>query len=107
MREACEEVGRALAIEPWLDRVPALVRAAPALASGRWVLTDDTGSLPLDDASPSVTAGLPVLLAVSAGRAVDLTVEWTPTGLVPLTVFGDGAAVDIGPRADPSFVGAA
>ena len=46
-------------IEPWLDRVPALVRAAPAIASGRWVLTDDTGSLPLDDASPSVMSGLP------------------------------------------------
>ena len=54
-------------------------------------------------------SGLPVLLAVSAGGPVDLTVEWTPTGLVPLTVFGDGdgVAVDIGPRADPSFVGAA
>ena len=107
--DLCEEVGRALADEPWLDRVPALVRAAPARSAGRWVLTDDTGSLPLDDASPSVMSGLPVLLAVSAGGPVDLTVEWTPTGLVPLTVFGDGdgVAVDIGPRADPSFVGAA
>ena len=105
--EVCGEVGRALAAEPWLDRVPALVRAAPARSGGRWVLTDDTGSLPLDDASHSVLSGLPVLLAMSAGRAVDLAVEWTPTGLVPLTVFGERAAVDIGPRADPSFVGAA
>ena len=96
-----------MAAEPWLDRVPALVRAAPAKSGGRWVLTDDTGSLPLDDASHSVMSGLPVLLAMSAGRAVDLAVEWTPTGLVPLTVFGERAAVDIGPRADPSFVGAA
>ena len=96
-----------LAAEPWLDRVPALVRAAPATSAGRWVLTDDSGSLPLDEASRSVMSGLPVLLAVSAGGPVDLAVEWTPTGLVPLTVFGDGTAVDIGPRADPSFVGAA
>ena len=109
--EACGEVGRSLAIEPWLDRVPVLVRAAPTMAAGRWVLTDHTGSLPLDDAAQSVLTGLPTLLAVSAGEAVDLAVEWTPTGLVPLTVFrtadGSGSAIDIGPRADPSFVGSA
>ena len=105
--EACGEVGRALATEPWLDRVPVLVRAAPTMSAGRWVLTDDTGSLPLDDASRSVRSGLPMLLAVSAAAPVDLAVEWTPTGLVPLTVFGERGAIDVGPRADPSFVGAA
>ena len=43
--EACAAVGAALAAEPWLDRVPVTVAAAPTFADGRWVLTDATGSL--------------------------------------------------------------
>ena len=35
------------------------------------------------------------------------TVEWTPRGLVPLTLHLDDRALDIGPRADPGFVSAA
>lgn len=101
--EACEQIGSALAVEPWLDRYPVCVHAAPARAGGRWVLTDDHGALPLVDG----TQGLAALLACSAGRAVHLTAEWTPLGIVPLTVHLPDRAVDIGPVADPSFVGAA
>ena len=100
---ACSEIGTMLAAEPWLDRVPVTVRAAPTPIDGdRWALTDDDGSLPL---LPG--ADLASLLAVSAGTDVDLTCEWTPHGLVPLTVHLPDRSIDIGPRADASFVGAA
>ena len=101
VREACAEVGAALALEPWLDRYPVCVSAAPARVEGRWVLTDHDGSLPLAEGTPGVAA----LLACSEGRPVAVTAEWTPLGVVPLTVHLADRAVDIGPVADASFVG--
>jgi hypothetical protein len=101
--QACAEVGRALAAEPWLERYPMCVIAAPTRAAGRWLLTDATGSLPLVDG----TTGVGTLLACSAGRPVTLTAEWTAGGVVPLTVHLVDRAVDIGPVADPSFLGVA
>ncbi len=100
--EACAQIGRSLAAEPWLERYPLCVTAAPTRADGRWLLTDATGSLPLVDG-----ASVGTLLACSAGRPVVLTAEWTAAGLVPLTVHLADRAVDIGPVADPSFVGVA
>jgi hypothetical protein len=100
--EGCAEIGRALAGEPWLERYPLCVLAAPTRVEGRWVLTDSTGSLPLVD-----SASVGTLLACSAGRPVVVTAEWTVAGLVPLTVHLDDRAVDIGPLADASFVGVA
>jgi hypothetical protein len=97
--EACAEVGRALASEPWLERYPLCVMAAPTRADGRWLLTDATGSLPLVERASAGT-----LLSCSAGRPVVVTAEWTAAGLVPLTVHLEDRAVDIGPVADPSFV---
>ena len=41
------------------------------------------------------------------GRPVTVTAEWTVAGVVPLTVHLVDRAVDIGPVADPSFVGVA
>ncbi len=101
--EACTQVGRALAAEPWLERYPICVVAAPTRVAGRWLLTDSTGSLPLVDGA----TGVGTLLACSAGRPATLTAEWTAAGLVPLTVHLADRAVDIGPVADPSFVGVA
>jgi hypothetical protein len=99
---ACTELGDALAREPWLDRHPLCVRAAPARLGDRWVLTDADGSLPLAEGTPGVAA----LLACSEGRPVCITAEWTPLGVVPLTLHLPDRAVDIGPVADESFVGA-
>jgi hypothetical protein len=99
---ACAEVGEALAREPWLDRHPLCVLAAPARLGDRWVLTDAQGSLPLADGAPGVAA----LLACSEGRAVPITAEWTPLGVVPLAVHLADRSIDIGPVADESFVGA-
>ena len=101
--EACAEIGTALAAEPWADRVPTTLVAAPALDAGRWVLTDDSGSIAMAPDPP----GLPTLLAASGGRPVVVTVEWTVDGAVPLTVHLGDRALDVGPRADPSFVSAA
>jgi hypothetical protein len=100
--EACAQVGRALAAEPWLERYPVCVLAAPTRAAGRWLLTDSTGSMPLIDGTIVGT-----LLACSAGRPTLITAEWTAAGLVPLTVHLADRAIDIGPVADSSFVKAA
>ena len=76
--------------------------AAPARVGARWVLTDGSGSLPLVDGA----TGVGTLLACSQGREGAVSAEWTPRGLVPLTVHLADRAIDIGPVADPSFVGA-
>ena len=101
--EACASIGIAVAAEPWLERYPATVRAMPSVIDGHWALTDGTGSLPLI----GDTRGLATLLAASAGPAVDITIEWTPHGVQPLTVHLADRTLDVGPRADPSFVGVA
>ena len=95
----CAEIGRALASEPWLERYPICVLAAPTRDGGRWLLTDSTGSLPLVEAAVVGT-----LLACTAGRPTPITAEWTAAGLVPLTVHLPDRAVDIGPVAEASFV---
>ena len=99
----CDHVGTALAVEPWADRVACTVLAAPTLAGNRWVLTDETGSLALAADAP----GLATVVAASGGRPVPMTVEWTVDGVVPLSVHLTDRVLDVGPRADPSFVSAA
>jgi hypothetical protein len=101
--DACDEIGRAMVIEPWTDHLPATVRATVTRDGGRWVLGDDTGSLPVAREAP----GLAVLLGAAAGATIDVTVEWTADGFVPLTVHLGDRVLDVGPRADLSFVSAA
>ena len=99
-----------LVAEPWLERAPATVRAAITSAAGGWALTDSTGSLPLlAGAGPNGGPGdgATTLLALSAGEPLDITIEWTPKGVVPLAVHLEHTSVDIGPRAEASFVQAA
>ena len=100
---ACHEIGLLLAAEPWLDRIPFTVTAAVAADGPRFSLADAGGTLPL------LAAGRPLatLLAVAGGGTFDVTCEWTPHGVVPLTVHSDDRSIDIGPRADESFVSAA
>jgi hypothetical protein len=100
---ACDEVGRMLTNEPWLDRVPFTVDASIAVDGTRFALTDDGGALPLIAGGRS----LATLLAVAGGGSVEVTCEWTPHGVVPLTVHLADRSIDIGPRADDSFVSAA
>jgi len=116
--EATDEIGRMLVAEPWLDRVPTSVTAAVVRSQGGWFVGDDTGALPILPTTAVLGAGdrrigraatdpVTMLLALSGGGPVDLTLEWTPHGVVPLAVHLDQRTVDIGPRADTSFVGAA
>jgi hypothetical protein len=100
--EACAAIGEAYIAEPWVERTPVCLVAAPTKVGQRWVLTDRTGSLPL--AVRSGDDGLAMLLACSGGRPVLLTCEWTAGGLVPLTVHLADRTVDIGPIADSGFV---
>jgi len=105
---ACDELGVMLATEPWLDCLPVTVRASLTRSGSRWVLTDDTGSLPMiESAHSDAGSGIATLLAVSGGGPVDMTVEWTPHGVLPLTIHLADRSIDIGPRADDSFVSAA
>jgi hypothetical protein len=101
LADACDRIGRVVADEPWLERYPAIVRAAPTVHDRRWVLTDHTGSLPLIGPKRA----LATLLAASAGAPVIVTIEWTPWGVQPLALHLPDRTIDVGPRADPSFVG--
>jgi hypothetical protein len=101
--EACDAIGSAVAAEPWLERFPATVHAAPSVADGRWVLTDATGSLPL----VGDTGALATTLAATSGAPLPITIEWTPHGVQPLTLHLPDRVIDVGPRADPTFVRAA
>jgi hypothetical protein len=103
---ACALVGAVLAAEPWLERVPAVVTAAVTRSAGAWLLTDDIGSLPIAPESARSDA-VATLLAASAGAPLTIAVEWTARGFLPITVFLDDRIIDVGPRADPSFVSAA
>ena len=100
---ACHQLGDVLAAEPWAEHVALTVRAALTRSGGRWVLADEHGALGCC-AGPRALAAV---LCESGGRPADMTVEWTPAGLIPLTVHLDDRVVDVGPLADPSFVDAA
>ncbi len=101
--EACDEIGSAIAAEPWLERFPATVRATSTIVDGRWVLGDQTGCLALLGSVRAVGT----LAAATAGAQVTLTIEWTPHGVTPLTLHLPDRTLDVGPRADSSFIGAA
>ena len=102
----CELVGGVLAGEPWLERVPAIVRSTITRGDSEWLLSDDEGSLVIAPESARSDA-VATLLAATGGTPATVAVEWTPRGVVPLTVFLADRTIDIGPRADPSFVSAA
>jgi hypothetical protein len=80
----------ALAEDPWLTTWPALVSGTVTLTADQWHLVDHTGTaLPLLNEDVSLWS----LLAVSAGTPVTVAGEWTPDGLLPLTVWHHNQAV--------------
>jgi hypothetical protein len=86
VEQAVGQVGRCVAAEPWIERVPLCARATPApTGDGRWSLVDDTGAMAI---VPGF-ARLPELVSVSGGRPVTVMGEWTPDGVVPLTVWAE------------------
>jgi hypothetical protein len=94
---ACADIGRALADEPWLERWPVTVRAAPTRDRSRWMLADHTGALPLADSSTG-PSGLPALVALSGGEPLPVTAEWTVDGLLPVAAHAGHRSVDLGPE---------
>ncbi|MEO6124037.1 MAG: SWIM zinc finger family protein [Ilumatobacteraceae bacterium] len=89
---AMQAAGWALAGEPWLERYPLCIVATPApLGNGRWVLADDTGSVPIVSGF-SRTAEI---VAVSGGSPITLVGEWSAEGVLPLTLFAAGQAVPL------------
>ena len=90
--DAVVDAGRALASEPWLERHPVLVQAVPTpLGTGRWVLADHTGAVP-------VVPGfwrLAELVAVSGGRPITLMGELSAEGILPLTLWTDGQVIGL------------
>jgi hypothetical protein len=94
---ACDDIGRALAAEPWLERVPFAVRARVGLHDGRWWLHDHTGALAL--AEPEQV--LAVLLASTAEAPAAVVAEWTPLGARPLAVHHVDRTVELTPRPVP------
>lgn len=84
------EVGRTIAAEPWIERVPLIVDATPVpVGNGRWVLADHTGALPI---VPGFRR-LAELVALGGGRALTVMGEYTSEGVLPLTVVGEQQAV--------------
>jgi hypothetical protein len=83
--------GQALAADPWLERWPvSVVDIVPDRRSGRWSVTDRDGcgvGLTVDDDTGSR------LLALSAGRPVQLLGEWDEDGITPLGVWADDRMV--------------
>jgi hypothetical protein len=78
---------QALARQPWLERIPVVLRdVVPVSATaGDWVVREPSGqALPLEG-SPHW-----ILLAHSGGRPVDLVAEWDGQALAPLGVFVAG-----------------
>ena len=100
---ACEAAGAALAAEPWAERTVVTVHAAVTRSAGSWVVSDETGSLPCDTGQRALGA----VLATTGGAPSVMTAEWTPGGLLLLSVHLEDRTLDIGPRADRSFVEAA
>ncbi|WP_169949540.1 SWIM zinc finger family protein [Microbispora sp. H11081] len=86
--EAPALIAEVLAADPWTDSWPLVLAGAVPGMDG--VADGEGNALPLHPA-----AGVPWrLLAVSGGRPVTVAAEWTPRGLLPLTVWDErGGAV--------------
>ncbi len=107
-----------LVAEPWLDRVATSVTAAvvrsgepgsSATTRERCRSSPPTAAMGVGDRRTPRAASDPVtmLLALSGGRPVDLTLGVDATRRGPARGTPRQRTVDIGPRADQSFVGAA
>ena len=93
LSDAARARGRAVAMDPWLERWPLSVeRVVPDVRRGSWHLGDSNGDrLPLlvEDRSGWT------LLAASEGRPVQLMGEWGEDGVVPLTVWAGDRLVSL------------
>jgi hypothetical protein len=81
----------ALGQDPWLTEWPTVVAGVPVPDEPRWRFVDGSGrAVPLLGAEPAWP-----LLAVSGGYPVAVAGEWSPAGLIPLTVWHGARAVQL------------
>jgi len=79
----------ALGQDPWLTEWPVLLEGVPVPDGERWQFADRSGrAVPLLGGEPAWP-----LLAVSGGYPVALAGEWSPAGLIALTVWHGDQAV--------------
>ena len=79
---------QALAVQPWIGRIPVILRdVIPVISEpDGWVVRDDSGQAMALTGAPHWT-----LLAHSGGRPITLTAEWDGQTLAPLGVVVAGA----------------
>jgi hypothetical protein len=77
------EYAHVLGRDPWAPGWPVLVRAVPAWVGRRWLLSDGQLTIPMVESDADRWR----LLAVSGGHPVTVMGEWSPRGLLPLTVW--------------------
>jgi hypothetical protein len=88
--DALSACGWALAFEPWLERYPLCIAAVPApIGNGRWVLTDESGSIPITSGFTRIAE----IVCVSEGNPVVVMGEWSSDGFLPLTIVSGQAVV--------------
>ena len=81
--DALSAIARALAEDPWLTRTLVLIRAVLIPGKPWYVTGPDGAALPL---TPSAPAPWP-MLATTQGAIAVLAAEWTPDGLIPLSLY--------------------
>jgi hypothetical protein len=92
VEQAVAAAGWAIAAEPWLERYPLCILAAPTpVGNGRWMLADSSGAVP-------IVGGfwrLGEMVAVSGGRPIAVMGEWSADGLLPLTMWTAGQVIPL------------
>ena len=89
-----DQVARALGADPWLDQYPLLLRGAlvPGRDGSPWCVMSEGEALPLVHAASQAEPWH--LYAATGGQECDVAVEWTPRGVVPLSVWTLGGLVN-------------
>jgi hypothetical protein len=87
-----------LADNPWLERAPIAIKGVVPRATRdeSWWLTDASGRSLRFDSAVGWQA-----MALSGGAGVDVFGEWDGFALAPLSVFADGALVQLSTRWGP------
>jgi hypothetical protein len=89
LAEVRARFGQLVAADPWAARMPAVIKAVPIPARGRWRLRAASGEcceiidLP-DEPWP--------MLARSGGEPIEVFGEWSPRGFRPLSLVGTDAS---------------
>ena len=90
--EAADSWAAALALDPWQQQIPVILRGRVDHDERGWTLTDTTGTLV---AVRGVDLDLWRLLSRTAGAVVDVTGEWSTAGFRPASILDAGQLVGL------------